>query len=299
MKNEKCQNNEFKHELKLLNLLGLSLNESEIANKWLVVNNTGKPVGYLKRKRNKGNSGDKKEFFGFTYELFLKNGVMTYHNFRNSMEEKNEYKYVFDRVNGNFSERVFLDFGEEPKIFIQRENDDFMFLLKKNRLYLNFKSKTVNYKMEEILNIFLDKSFIKEEDYDRTYDYSLSFCPLDEDLEDSPERTTFVLYAKYRPTLYYNDEKKSLKIIDEKWVNGEKVSGTESLVRGKISDVISLHEDGINSFMQFKILFNSMFPYCDDAMELLLEEYNFEEEEFRLITGKNQNQVGLSLKKDS
>ena len=51
--------------------------------------------------------------------------------------------------------------------------------------------------------------------------------------------------------------------------------------------------------MQFKILFNSMFPSCDDAMELLLEEYNFEEEEFRLITGKNQNQVGLSLKKDS
>ena len=134
-----------------------------------------------------------------------------------------------------------------------------------------------------ILNI---QSASKENRAVKTYDYSLTYCDknLDIDADSTKERTSLVLYCKQRPKSFPPDEH-DLTVNTQLWKNEKLIENHVSLTPGVIEDVISLHGEGIKAIEDFDNYLTNLLGSKSSVIKQVIDVDSLQHKAFRLILG--------------
>ena len=262
-------------EKKLLDLFGYSLIGPNNSNRWLILDENNNIVGFTQYKKFYNGNKQKGLSKIFGYHTFINSSKIKC-EFKREANDKNgnaiqdiDYSYSIDikRDNGE-TDNVEMNMGELPGLTIWSEEYGFInFAIGYNGLYLNFKSKTDNFNLEEIL---IYKNFTNSQDK-KEYTYQLRYCKKGKKLSDmnSKGKTIQEISGDYLP--YYHD-KNQIRITEKTWVNGVSIEDRRNDVEGTIEEMVLKHQMGIDCFNHFRFLINKIIPTQKDIISSMIDE---------------------------
>lgn len=271
----------IKSEEKLIELLGYSLIGPDNCNRWLIVDEKNNSIGFIQYKKvvNKDSKKNLCAIFGYHMEIDSKN---IHYNSTRKLNNRNEksfhdssfsYEFEIKREDGNL-DHIAIDMGRNPSLNLWSKEYGFInFKIDYESLFLNFKSKTQNFNIEETI-------VVKPKSYHNLYEYSLSYCDKNEDINSKEGET---LSIDFIGSYDYICDKEKLKVNQKMWKKGNFVNETTSTVDGNINDAILMHEMGINSFNHFRYLINQILPFKKEVISEMLEIRKLKELEYRLF----------------
>lgn len=268
-------------EKRLVNLLGYSLIGPNASNRWTIMDKNQNQVGFIQYKKIYG--GNKKKGYSkiFGYHTYIDSLTISYNFIRENNDvdgnviNNTDYNYSFDIKRENQDiDHVIMNIGKYPSLNIySKKYGNINFNIDYQGLYLNFKSKTDNYNIEEIL---VYKNMDTGHHDNKEYVYQIRYCKKSLELsDDNPKGRTS---REISGTQCYYDENK-LKISEKAWINGKLRTDRESNVKGTIEELASKHQMGIDCFNHFRFLVNQIIPFNEEIISLLVsndtvQQYN-------------------------
>lgn len=183
--------------------------------------------------------------------------------------------------------------GEFPHLTVWSKEYGFIdFSVDYERLYLNFKSKTDNFNLEEVL-IYKNSNNC---DDSKEYIYQLRYCNKDIELSDmnSKGRTTHEISGLYMPD-YHNEN--HLRISEKTWINGEIKEDRKSEVEGTIEEMVLKHQMGIDCFNHFRFLIKKIIPAKKDIILSMIDENMITDRNLSLFIPIDNNEEIKKLSK--
>ena len=252
-------------EKKLLDLLGYTLVGPNNSNRWIILDENQKEVGYIQYKKLYGGNVKKGKPKIFGYQTFIDSSKIKYDSTRELVDE--EYKdtyYQFDikRTDQDVDHVEMYD----GSLHVWSKDYGFIsFMISSNGLYLNFKRQTDKFNIEELL------TYRNSNDMDdwKEYAYQKGYCPKEIELSDSSSegRTTLEVSA-----VEYPHDREHLTISRKKWVEGELKFKEEKTIAGTIAERAARHKFGIKSFNRFRTIINQIMPFQKDILSILVTE---------------------------
>ncbi len=136
-------------------------------------------------------------------------------------------------------------------------------------LYLNYKSKTDNFNVEETL-VFKSEEENKY-NHAKEYAYVISYCDKNVDISNEMAKgiKTREISGISTP---YEQEENLLKVSEKSWINHKIRVNRENVVSGSIEEMIAKQKMGIECFNHFRYLINKILPFKEEIITLLLNE---------------------------
>ena len=267
---------QVKHNLekeeKLINLLGYNLVGPNNSNRWLILDKNQKQVGYIQYKKTYHENKKAGFMKAFGYHTKIDSPDITYEYTRaivdkygNILNNKN-YNYSFDiKRNNQDSDHVELSIGENPSITIWSSKYGFIdFKTNYKGLYLNYKSQTDNFNIEEILAY---KNIDDEYHDNKEYTYQIKYCKKPLTLSDYNNKG--ITTREISGIQNYNNENQ-LKICEKTWLHSKLRNKKEYIVEGNVEEMALKHQMGIDCFNHFKYLINQIIPFQEEVVSSLI-----------------------------
>ena len=265
-------------EKKFIELLGYQLIGPNDNNRWIIADQENNLVGYIQYK--KIHNGNKKngtpKIFG--YHSYIDSSTISWEltrylndKFLDDLEDDNIY-YSFDikRNNQDF-DHVEMNIGDNSTLTVWSKQYGFInFRTDFNGLFLNYKSHTDHYNLEEVLIYQNDDD--DEARNSKKYVYQIVYCNKDMKLSDfdSNGRTTREICG-----IPFCDN--LLAIIEKSWINGNLRTNHISNVKGTIEELALQNEMGMDSFRHFRFLINQIIPFQEDILSVMVHDDTIKE----------------------
>lgn len=299
--------NEIKHnveyEKKLIELLGYNIIESGNLNCWLILDDHSEQVGFIKyEKLYKANRR-----IGipatFGYCTTIDSSKINYNNVRkcnnsNSNSNRNDSNFHYEigikRKNDSANDHLEIDIGEYPTIRMWSEQYGFIdFHVCDGGFYLNFKSETENYNIEENLSYHIEN----RENNSSEYVYQINYC--NKNLESNDDENSINAIVRQISGKYsqYYQEDNTLKLSERTWIHGKLTKNKESIVSGNVEQMAIKHQMGIDAFKHFRFLINEILPFKEDIISILLSDEKIKENGLLIFFADSQQEEKSKIKK--
>lgn len=274
-------------EKTFIDLLGYTIIGPDNNNRWIIIDQNSEKVGYIqyKKLKNKNKKKGIKAIYG--YETFIDSSSIKYIASR-EINEENEitfdkinltiknyfYKFLIKKAN-NEEDYIEMHIGDEPSLIICSKEYGYInfSIMYCGGLYLNYKSKTDNFNIEEVLT-YHNTPYYEEHRRYKEYSYQIRYCKKNFELSDSnPKGRTDREIAGKQPYYenYFND-KKILKISTKTWVNGQLKAERENDVEGTVEEMAAKNEMGLDCFNHFRFLANQIIPFNKDVISAIVSD---------------------------
>lgn len=269
-------NHDMEYEKKLIEILGYNLVKSNSANVWNITDANDKEVGFIKYnkiyKRNKKLNLPE----SYAYTMVIDDDNILYKKLRRTTDEygnliNNDFSYEFDLKSKNeHINHIAFNVGKYPYLEILSNDYGYMCLrLDFERLYLNYRSKTDNFNVEETLVFKTEEENIYN--HSKEYSYVISYC--DKSIDISDEKGKGIKTREITGVSTVNEQEHNLlKIYEKSWINHKIRIDKENIVTGSVEDMIIKHKIGIESFNHFRYLINKILPFKEEVITTLLKE---------------------------
>lgn len=261
-------------EKRLVELLGYSIVGPDGSNRWLIVDENQNQVGYIQYKKLYNRNSKKGYAKDFGYHTFIDSPSI---NCEFSRKLNDKEGNIVDSTDGNYSfdikrdnqetNHVEMNIKDFPSLTIGSIEHGFIdFHIDYQGLYLNFKSKTDNFNIEEVL---IYKNVDNEYHNDKEYVYQISYCNKAHKLSDdnSKGRTTREISGIQH---YYGENQ--LRISEKTWVGEELRTNRDSVVEGTVEEMAAKHQMGIDCFSHFRFLINQIIPFNEDIISVIVSD---------------------------
>ncbi len=261
-------------ERKLIEMLGYHFIGPDHNYRWIITDKNLNQVGYIQFKKLR--NGNKKKGIPkiFGYETFIDSPTFTTHFTRESNDENgnliedDEYHYSFDvkRKNGEL-DHVEMSCGDFPSITMWSKKYGFIsFHIGCQGMYLNFKSKTEHFNIEEIL---VCQNADEEHHANKEYTYQIRNCDKSIELvDDQPMGRT----SREISGVQAYDDPNHLKVSLRTWKNGALRYRRDDQVDGTIEEMIQKHQMGLDCFSHFRHHLNHILPFKKDVMSSMVRK---------------------------
>lgn len=262
----------MEYEYKFLNMMGYKI-KPLYESRWNVFDENDNIVGFIQRKKmiNKNKKKALPAVFGYIMEI--ESDTISYKSKRQFNCETNAFNYQFDikRENGE-SDHVDMNCGEFPNITIWSHKYGYMqFHIHYDGLFANFKSRTENFNLEEII-IF--KGGENENNCRKEYVYQIGYSDKKIELSDenSNGRTTREICIKSNS---YQQDCNQVRVIERTWISGNLRDNRENIVKGTIEEAVTKHQMGIDALSHLRYILNSILPFKQEIMDAMLTNTSF------------------------
>ncbi len=274
--------NNIEHEKKLVELLGYNLIGPDMCNRWLITDENNNQVGFIQYKKlfKKNNKKGLPATYG--YHIEINSNEISYNSTRKVDKENDKigidtrFNYELDikRKDGNI-DHLEVSFGEYPGLTLWSKEYGFInFKLDNDGLYLNFKSKTENFNIEETI---VYKTHNRQlSNIPNEYAYQLSYCDKSIKIDNDSSKGIKSRQIVGTSTPYQQDSNE-IKVVETTWVNSRKRNNRETIVKGTIEEMIVKHNMGIASFNHFRFLINQILPFKQEVISSMIDYYKKEE----------------------
>lgn len=259
-------------EIRLVELLGYNIVGPDGSNRWLIVDEEQNKVGFIQYKKLYNGNPKKGYTTVFGYQTFIDSPNISC-DFSRQLNDKNgnildstDGNYSFDiKRNSQESDHVEMNIKDYPSLTVwSKEYGYINFHVNYQGLYLNFKSKTDNFNIEEVL-VYNNND--NEYADNKEYVYQVRYCKKGSELsDDNPKgRTT----REISGTQHYYDENQ-LRISEKTWVDGKLRTKRDSVVEGTVEEMAVKHQMGIDCFKHFRFLINNIIPFNEDVISVIV-----------------------------
>lgn len=276
---EKVTHN-IEHEMKLISMLGFDLIGPDNSNRWLILDEEGNQVGFIQYKKLNNANAKKGLVKTYGYQTEIENKDFSYKATRKITNENEKsglvsrddsrFSYEFDikRENGTI-DHVKIGAGDYPELSLwSQDYGNMNFTAGCKGLYLDFKSKTENFNIEEIVVYEISRE--QEE-----YAYQLRYSDKQQELNDVSAFGVTDLQITGISTIY--QPLGEMELIERTWENGKLIPRSESIVEGTVKEMVVNHEMGIAAFNHFRYLINQILPFKQEVISTILENYFYKE----------------------
>lgn len=245
--------NEMNSEIKFIKLLNYELVGPDNSNRWLILDENKNNIGYIQKKKTHKKNIKKNLPAVYVYIMNIDSDLIKLtrtREIKNDLFTSNHDYYEFEiKVSETEYANIRLDMGElNRSITIWSEEYGYInFEVTKEKLFLNYKSKTDNYNIEETVDV-------EDTKMSNSYIYDISYCNKDCDI-DNQSKTLSIKFKKEKynsvtPLIIRQLKFENHKLVDDYCIKCE----------GTIEDSILEHEMGIDSLNHFKYLMNKIIP---------------------------------------
>ena len=260
----------IENEKRLIELLGYSLIGPDGSNRWLIIDENQNKVGYIQYK--KLYNGNVKKGYNkiFGYETLIDSRSIEW-NFQRKINDKNgNYKFYIKRDNQE-PDYVEMNIGEYHSLKIWSKDNGFIsFYIDYRGLYLNYKSKTDKFNIEEVLKY----KNIDDEYHNKEYLYQIRYNKKDHKLSGSNSKITVQREISGTQNFY---DKNQLKISTRTWVGRKLRTNRDRVVEGTIEEMATKHQMGIDCFSHFRFLINQIIPFNEDVISVIINDDRIKE----------------------
>ena len=271
----------MEQENKFLNMLGYKKEVVPNSNntRWNVFDEKNNIVGTIQRKKLRRKNKNKGLLAEFGYITEIDSDIISMRKTRWINDEYDNFSYRFEiKRPTEENDTVEMSCGQFPSITIWSKEHGYMqFHIGHDSLFANFKSKTENFNMEEVVVYKWDSHYEeKHGDYEKEYTYQISYCrppnTLDDMFGSSKGRTSREITAKYDPHYYHYQNRKPITIEERTWINGKLRTNRTNNYDGTIEEVIEKQQMGIDAVSHFRHLLNSILPFNQEIMGAMLSK---------------------------
>ena len=272
------------YERKFVELLGFHLVETDSPNYWLVFNDCNCSVGYVEFKKLYKGSKKRKRQAIYGYHTVIDTPMISSDNKRSltdgfGHDESDVAHFSFDVLKGDKEGHADISMGMFPGVTVWSKNYGFMqFDINPSRIFLNYKSRTENFNLEEIL-VF--KNRVTDHCENKEYTYQIRSCKKNYELsDDNPVgRTSREISGVHS----YYDEDGVLKVSERTWVYGHLRNRRDSVVTGTVEEMAEKHEMGIDSLNHFRAHIKKVLPIRKDIMSTIVGDDIIQEGNFQVF----------------
>lgn len=262
-------------EKRLIELLEYHLIGPDSSNRWLIVDENQNQVGYIQYKKLHNGNSKKGYDKVFGYQTFIDSSNIVC-EFSRPLNDK--YGNVLDSIDGNYSfdikrdnqetDHVEINIGDYPSLLTMwsKKYGFICFKVDFQGLYLNFKSKTDSFNVEEVL--IYNNSDNKYYD-NKEYVYQIRYCNKDHELFDDNFIGTTI--REISGTQNYYDKNK-IRISEKTWIDGILKTERFSDVDGTVEEMATKHQMGIDCFNHFRFLINQIIPFNEDIISVIVSD---------------------------
>lgn len=280
----------IKREERLIEALGLHITSSNNANKLLILDEEENEVGFIEFISLKKESKEQKilEMFNYlnkySYVIKINSKDVYYEAIRKGnalMLDDNNYSYELNiRREDGKTDCLELILGENASLSLKSKTyGNMSFKINPNRMYLNFRSSTENFNLEETIIYQEQNEGLYNER--KEYTYQLRYCP---------QRLNAKKGIREIKTCEISGESYSsfnkIDLADRSWYNGRMWANNRSTVNGTIEELIYKHKVGINAFNHFRYLINEILPFKEEVISLMCKEQLKEVEKMPFLRKK-------------
>jgi len=269
-------NHDIEHEKKLIEMLGFDLIGPDKFNHWDIFKN-GNKVGYIQYKKlfKKNKKLGYPAVYG--YDIEIDSPEVSHYFIRRTTNKEgkkiisNNFSYELNikRKNGNI-DKLVMSAGKYP--YLELWNKDYghmCFRLDFEGLYLNYRSKTNNFNVEETLVFKTEEENIYN--HAKEYAYVISYCDKSIDVFDDNRKGIKTREISGISTVDDQDSN-LLRVSEKSWINHKIRINRENIVTGTVEDMIIKHKVGIETFNHFRYLINKILPFKEEVISSLLKE---------------------------
>ncbi len=279
---------DIESEIKLVSMLGYNLIGPNNSNRWLIVDENNNQVGFIQFKKLFNKNVKKGHSKTYGYQIELKSKDINYKATRKIQNESEKigpdsrfnYKLDIKRENGDI-DHIDINVGNCPSLTLWSKKYGFMnFKVDYEGLYLNYKSKTENFNIEETLVYKTDGEKVSK--HPKEYSYQLRYCDKCMELNDENLKGIKIREINGTSTPYqqsYNE----MKLVENTWINGKLRTNKENIVVGNVEEMVVKHGMGIDAFNHFRFLINQILPFKQEVISAMLENYLCKREELSLF----------------
>ncbi len=261
-------NHDLTKEKKLIDWLGYSLINTDSPNKWIILDDNQKEVGYIQYSQVMHVDS---KIFAPNYETFIDSPTIIYTCSRDLNDNKNissinnfSYLLMVKKVNAE-ADFVEINIGPAPSLSILSKEYGFIHfhISPIYGMNISVKTETDNFEINEVLNY---KNFV--DDKFKEYAYEITYQQKDAKTHNYEEKkTTREITGKQNP-----GEENKLRITEETWVGHILKNKWKCVVPGTIEEIASKNQMGIDCFNYFRFLVNQIVPFKDDVISSMLTE---------------------------
>ncbi len=279
---------DIESEIKLVAMLGYNLIGPNNSNRWLIVDENNNQVGFIQYKKlfNENVKKGYSKTYGYHTEIDSKD--ISYKATRKIENESrkigfdSKFRYELDirRGNGNI-DHIDINVGDYPNLTLWSKEYGFMnFKVDYEGLYLNYKSKTENFNIEETLVYKTDGEKVSKRP--KEYSYQLRYC--DKCIELNDENLKGIKICEITGTSTpYQQNYNEMKLVENTWINGKLIINKENIVVGNVEEMAVKHGMGIDAFKHFRFLINQILPFKQEVISVMLENSLCKREELSLF----------------
>lgn len=265
------------YEKRLIELLGYNMIGPDNSNRWLIVDRDNNQVGFIQYKKlHKGNLKKKhSSIFGYCTTIDSSDISFKYTRKTNDVTGKvldnmdSSYEFEVKRENDEV-DHIEIDMSNYPSLRMWSKKYGFTdFHVDDRGLYLNFKSRTENFNVEETL-VFKSNGGNRQNSESK-YVYQIRYCNKEKELSDNNPMGITTREISGTNNQYYQ-EFDHLKLAERTWVNGKLRTNRENEVIGTVEEMAIKHQIGIDSFNHFRFLINQILPFKQDIISTIVSE---------------------------
>lgn len=282
-------NHDIEHEKRLIEILGYSLIDSDNSNCWKIIDENNKQVGFIQYEKIFNKNKKLGYPASFAYHMLIDSREVSYNSKRRITNKEgnqiNDNKFSYElnikRENGNIDHLV-INTSKYPCLQLWSNDYGYMrFRLDFEGLYLNYRSKTNNFNVEETLVFKSEEK--NEHNHPKEYAYVISYC--DKKIDISDENAKGIKTREISGVSTMDDHvSNSIKVSEKSWINHKIRINRENIVSGTVEDMLVKHGVGIESFNHFRYLINKILPFKEEVISSLLKE-----------SGGNKNVMSIFL----
>lgn len=298
---------DIEHEKKLIDLLGYNLIGPNNSNRWFIMDENNQQVGFIQYKKLFSKNDKKGYPATFGYRTIIDSATISYKStrkidnveYKQSMDTKFSYSFDVKRENDDF-DHVEIRMDENCSLNIWSQTYGYIsFKVDYDGLYLDFKSKTENFNVEEL--VIYKSAEANRPIFKKEYTYQIRYC--DKDLELSDDNLKGITIREISGICHeYYQESNHLKLSEKSWINGNLRTNRESEVTGTIEEMAIKHQMGIDAFHYFRGFINQILPFKKDIISAMLSEEIISKEGLSIFISEldrnNAENEPISLKRE-
>lgn len=274
------------NEKRLIEMFGYHIIGPDSSNRWHIFDENNQKVGYIQYKILSNKHRKKGPYKVWGYYTFVDSPKYSLSFSRDvndpngNVVDNNNCQYSFDiKTSNQDTNHVEISIGDFPSLTIWSKEYGYIdFSITPDGLYINFKSKTEKFNIEETLIYHNNDNVVFPSRQLKKYIYQIKYCQRDVMLSHIFLKG---ITLKEICGIQDNDCELELTILEKTFVNGRKRFHSECIVDGKVEEMAAKHQMGIDCFSYFRYIVNQIFQCPNDVMSSLISDdmirqYNLE-----------------------
>ncbi len=252
---------EIESEVRFLNLFGYRVIGPDDFNRYMVVDNKRKDIGFIQKKKMHNANKNSSAIFG--YYMQIKSDKVQCQNVRRQ-DDSNDTSYQFILQN---NDQVCICVDANLNLTIRsKEYGHIHFSMKKNKIVINCDRTTACAHIEETI-------FIQSSEKKKVYEFCISSCSKNKKMANAKNRITY--HVGFLHDSSYDEN--HISVHELHWKGNGITKDQTAIVHGTIEEVIQNSQKGHQIYQYFRNALYQLLPFQQEAISLLLEKINLKE----------------------